>query len=143
MSMDTLIGFLLALPLYAFIMFLFRDIIVNRFIRNLIQGSSVEPVAMQDLSAPQFKEAIKNDLLTSYKLMLVLKDQYEDLITLQDNETIDPTFNKTMGSIYRDKLKVLNYTLDYTEKMFDDMGESEYKEVKQNINKSLTDKTLF
>ena len=42
MNNDTLLGFLLALPLYGIILLLFKDIIIHGFLKKLVANSKTE-----------------------------------------------------------------------------------------------------
>jgi predicted helicase len=136
MSKDLLLGFLMAIPLYGIVLFLFKDIIVKRFIRTLLEHSVQDIAAPTEIfSTPEFKNAVEKDLLTSYKLLLVIQDEIKYLKTTPNDETLGP--------IYDEKLKELQLTIDKTEELFDEMGNVDYKDIKQNWAKMLRSNKLF
>ena len=147
MNNDILIGFLLALPLYGLVLLLFKDIIVHGFIKRLVESSKAELIDLDNptgspFSAKDFKEAVENDLLTSYKLLLVLRDQFQFLCQSKSTKLAHIATEKLIDA-YSDKVRDLNYTLMNTEKLFEEMGNTEYLEIKKNFEEMLSDRSLF
>ena len=136
MSSDTLLGLLLGLPLYAIILFLFRDIVIKRFINKMVaRAEIVEDNPNAQFGTDAFKSAIEADLLTSYKLLLVIQ---EEINFLKKTE-----IGTSLGPIYNERLKELAYTIEKTEQLFNDMGNKEYKQIKKNVLSLLKNNELF
>ena len=82
-----------------------------------------------------FKMAVENDLITSYKLLLVIQDEISFLKTTPENDVLGP--------VYDDRLSELEYSLTKTEQLFDDMGNTEYKKIKKNWKNMLKNHDIF
>lgn len=143
MNNDTLLGFLLALPLYGIILLLFKDIIIHGFLKRLVANSKTEIINTPPnhlFETQEFKDAVESDLLTSYKLLLIIKDQ---LTFLKRTAKGNTKTEEMLSGMYDEKLDDLQYTLENTEHIFDDMGNTEYKEIKKDLKNLLENKSLF
>lgn len=144
MNNDLVLGFLLAIPVYGIVLLLFKDIIVGGFIKNLISNSTTEIVNTNPgelFSTPEFKDAVEHDLLSSYKLLLVLKEEFKFLRDCKGNSS--SPLDKKLQVAYNEKVKELEYTISNTERIFKEMGNDTYAKIRDEIDSQLKNRTLF
>ena len=136
MSSDTLLGFCLAIPLYAIILFLFKDIVFRSFINKLLNGAKTEigPAILPEeaFSSQEFKDAVEVDLLTSYKLLLILKGQFKFLKDVNSGKFKKLT-SEQARKVFSCKLSEVEDALVATEALFDKMGNKEYLQIKHEL----------
>lgn len=116
MTNDFLFGLVMAIPLYAIILFLVRDIVIERFVAKTIMtkvANNPRITAETEISSDVLK-----DILTSYRLLLIIKYEFE---FLRSRIGLD----EATKSVYDEQLKYINETVSEIERLLRDreMGE--------------------
>lgn len=124
---NFVLGVLFALPVFGIVLLLFRDILIKHFIKMSIISRIDSPVEME---GPTLPEELEADILTSYRLLLVLQDEFRYLI--QHKFLFSDDDIKTLGK----KLENIEQALQFTEDMLDSKGLSErYNKIKSDVKK--------
>ena len=116
MTNDFLFGLVMAIPLYAIILFLVRDIVIERFVAKTIMtkvANNPKITVETEISSDVLK-----DILTSYRLLLIIKYEFE---FLRSRIGLD----EATKSVYDEQLKYINETVSEIERLLRDreMGE--------------------
>lgn len=120
---DFVLGIIFALPIFGIVLLLFRDILIKHFIKMSIVSRVDGPTAEES-----FSQELLGDILTSYRLLLLLQDEFRYLI--QHRFMFSDTDIKTLGI----KLENIEMALQFTEEMLDSKGLSqEYEKVREEI----------
>lgn len=117
---EFILGILFAIPIFAFILLLVRDILIKRFIKN-----TIVPVGIPN---PDITNSIVSDVLVSYKLLLILKVEFRFLLreSLIEGEVMETC---------RNKLAELEEAIQEAEKFFELKNNTDYLKIKDGINK--------
>lgn len=124
---NFILGVLFALPVFGIVLLMFRDILIKHFIKMSIVSRIDCPAEME---GPTLPEELEADILTSYRLLLVLQDEFKYLI--QHKFLFSDDDIKTLGK----KLENIDQALQFTEDMLDSKGLSEkYNKIKSDVKK--------
>lgn len=122
---DFILGMIFAIPIFAFILLLFKDIILKSFVKFILVQSTKEP----EITPEVVSESAVKDILVSYRLLLILKEEFNFLIThkylLKDADI----------NILNSKLFEVNQAIYSTEGILDEKGIDDYKDIKKEIEK--------
>lgn len=122
---DFILGMIFAIPIFAFILLLFKDIILKSFVKFILVQSTKEP----EITSEVVSESAVKDILVSYRLLLILKEEFNFLFThkyLLKDEDIN---------ILNSKLFEVNQAIYSTEGILDEKGIDDYKDIKKEIEK--------
>ena len=122
---EFILGMIFAIPIFAFVLLLFRDIILRSFVKYVLNQN----VAAQEITPEIFTESAVKDILTSYRLLLILKEEFSFLVThkylMKDADV----------NILSSKLFEINQAIYSTESMLQEQGIDGYKDIKKEIEK--------
>ena len=130
MTNDFFFGLLISIPMYAITIYLFRDIIIHRFFGGLI----MKQVPIENLPAEEsydirelLTEDVLMDILSSYKLLLIIKYELE---FLRDEIATTGSSKK----IFIEKLKYIDETVERTEELLKERGkQDDYLVIKSEV----------
>lgn len=135
---DFVLGAIFALAVYIFVTLVFKDIIVKSFIGKLIEGSRMHTEGEPVLDKEVFTHEVINDILTSYRLLLVIKNELTFLIKYEGLVLNKDITENDFKMICKVKLKQCEEAIEQTEEIFKDQGIEEYKAIKKEIEELLT-----
>lgn len=130
---DFILGAIFALAVYAFVTLLFKDIVVKSFIGKLIEGSRLHAPGEPALDKEIFTKEVINDILTSYRLLLIIKNEFTYLLKYEGLILNKDITENDFKMICKVKLKQCEEAIEQTEEMFKDQGIEEYKAIKKEI----------
>lgn len=133
---DFFFGMLMAIPIYFLIILIFRDTIIKHFISHaILQRIPVENkeinIPVQSIDATEIAEDVMCDILTSYRLLLII---HEQLLYLKDHMVIVSDDNRTID-IYTDKIKEVENAIEVTEQLFKHKNDTRYLDIQKEIPK--------
>ena len=119
---DFLLGIMFAIPVFALILLLFRDIVIKHFLKYTLIQARPE---MQNTNT-MLIDSIIDDVLVSYKLLLTLKVEFEFLL---DNLPIDTN----VKNLCNNKINEINTAIKGAEIFFEEKDNKDYLKIRNEV----------
>lgn len=122
---NFILGLIFGCALYGLLMLLFKDLVIRNFIKTLIDNSKITN-ENNPLTEELFSKKVIDDILVSYRLLLILKREFEYLASEFRLDTVIRHTSRT-------KLAEVNDAIRATEEILDNENVDDYKKIKAEL----------
>lgn len=126
---EFILGAVFALPVFALILLLFRDIVINHYIDTFISKRVIDMKSEEESRVALLKRDVLEDILISYRLLIALFATIKTILKVK-------ALGEEETKLLEEHLKNVVSSIKDTEHFLDDNGLTDnYVEIKKDVLK--------